>query len=162
MSHDGIDRQADDMGEQRRAAIGIPRLESIPEVGQVFRQGLDPIFLPNADRLGRRAVVQPRRLRPKSDAFEIQFHAAIRAIMVEGFQRQDVQRRQEGDVRPLGQRHAKTQCPVCGQLGHQPVGDGRQAFVLLGFRHWRGGFGRNGSIVLVARRGALFRLRPDR
>ena len=119
------------VGEQAGLAVAVPPLQRVPEIGRLLRQRLRPALVPNADRLGRGAVVQPRRLGAEADALQVEFQAAIRAVVVEDLQRQGVQRREEGDVRPLAERVAQAERAVRGQLGHQPVGERRQALVLL-------------------------------
>ena len=56
--------------------------------------------------------------------------------MVEGLQRQNVQGRDEGDVRSLAERVAEAKRPMRGQLGHQAVGHGGETLVLLRLGVW--------------------------
>ena len=73
--------------------------------------------------------------------------------MVEGLERERVQRGQERHVRPFAQRVAERHGAEGGQLGRQPVGQGLQPLVLLGFSDLGGRVGvvvRNVAAVAVA------------
>ena len=123
------------MGKEACSAVAVPFLKRCPEVSRLLRKRLCPVLVSNADRFGRGAVVEARRLRTEGDALQVQLEAAIRAIVVEGLERHDMQGRDEGDVQPLTESLAQAKRAVGRQLRHQPVGDWREAFVLLQFGH---------------------------
>lgn len=64
----GVDRQADDMGEEGCVAVAVPVAERVPKLFRLFGT-LRPALVPCANCLGRDAVVQPRRRAPKLTVF---------------------------------------------------------------------------------------------
>ena len=66
------------MGEQARLAVAVPILQRVPKIGGFLGKRLRPAFVPQAYRLGRGAVVEPRRLRAEADALQVEIEAAIR------------------------------------------------------------------------------------
>ncbi len=84
-----------------------------------------------AERPGRGAVVQPRRLGPEADALQVQLEAGVQRVAVEDLQAECVQGGEEGHVGMLAERLAECQRAMRGQLGHQSVGNRTHALVLL-------------------------------
>src|SRR5690606_19617648 len=102
----GIDGQAYDVREKCRTAVGVPALESSPQIRGLLRERIRPVLVPNADRLGRRAVIQSRRLRAETDALQIELETAVRAVVIEDLERQGVERCDKRYLRLLTERLA--------------------------------------------------------
>ena len=129
-----VDRQRDAMREERLPAVTVKCRQCVPQFRWLLRQSGDPRLVAAIEAGGERGVVQTRRLRTEADAFHIEFKAGIHCITIEHLDAERMERREEGHVRLLAERMPKRESAVRGQFGHQPVGNGLQALVLVRFR----------------------------
>ena len=128
--HD-IDGKGGAVSEQRCLAVAVERRQRVPQSCRRFRQLLDPLRVPRVDRLGGGGLRQTRRLSAEARMLRRDLQAGVRGVAVEGVEAEGVQHRLESDVRIVRQRIPQGQGAMGGQLGHQPIRERTDGFVLL-------------------------------
>ena len=117
----GVDRQADAVGEQRHAAVAIQAQHEGPDPAGVLGHLPRPDIVPLGDAPGRLAVLDALREGRHRRRQKPHVGAACAAPAVEGPQHRRVNHHDEGGVGVFGKRVAQRQGAVRRQVHDEPI-----------------------------------------